>query len=346
MSPFTESQLILITGASGFIGSHLTHTILALSPPVRIRLLARPSSNLTAFEGQPNVEAVRVSRWDDVDRLRDAFRQVDYVFNTAGAVSDWGKWEDFENANITMARRLVEAAVAEYQRPDSRMKRLLHISTADVYGYPGNSPSEDVPPRDIGLPYITTKIAGEAAVLAAKGQLPVTVVRPATVYGPRSKDFVLEMATLLKSRMMPLVNGEVDAGLIHIDDLVDGLIKAATSPNAVGQVYNMCGEDHVTWRRYLNRLAEGLGYPRPFLSLPFGVLFSFGYLLESLYCLFGWYSSRPLLTRHAVYTMGRDQDVPIDKAKRELGFQPRISLDTGVDQCVAWLKTLPQFRSS
>jgi len=345
MSPFTENQLILITGASGFIGSHLTHTILASSRPVRIRLLARPSSNLTAFEGQPNVEAVRVSRWDDVDRLRDAFRQVDYAFNTAGAVVDWGKWEDFENANITMARRLVEAAVAEYQRPDSRMKRFLHVSTADVYGYPGNSPSEDVPPRDIGLPYITTKIAGEAAVLSAKGQLPVTVVRPATVYGPRSKDFVLEIATLLKSRMMPLVNGEVGAGLIHVDDLVDGVIKAAISPNAVGQIYNLCGEDHVTWRCYVNRLAEGLGYPRPFLSLPFGVLFSFGYLLESLYRLFGWYSSRPLLTRHAVYLMGRDQHVPIDKAKRELGFQPRISVDTGVDQCVAWLKTLPQSRS-
>jgi nucleoside-diphosphate-sugar epimerase len=82
------------------------------------------------------------------------------------------------------------------------------------------------------------------------------------------------------------------------------------------------------------------------LSLPFGALFSFGYLLESLYRLFGWYSSRPLLTRHAVYLMGRDQHVPIDKAKRELGFQPRMGVDIGVDQCVAWLKTLPQFRSS
>jgi nucleoside-diphosphate-sugar epimerase len=346
MSPFTENQLVMITGASGFIGSHLTHTILASYPTVRVRLLARPSSNLTAFEGQPNVEAVRISRWDDTDRLQDAFRQVDYVFNTAGAVTDWGKWEDFEEANVTMAKRLVQAAVAEHQRPDSRMKRFLHMSTADVYGYPGNSPSEDVEPRDLGLLYVTTKIAGEAAVLAAKGHLPVTVVRPTNVYGPRSKDFVLEIATLLKSRMMLLASGEVDAGLIHIDDLIGGLIKAATSPNGAGQVYNLCGEEHVTWRRYLNRLAEGLGYPRPFLSLPFGLLFAFGHLLESLYRLFGWYISRPLLTRHAVYIMGRNQDAPIDKAKRELAFQPRISLDTGVDQCVQWLKTLPQFRSS
>jgi nucleoside-diphosphate-sugar epimerase len=345
MGPFTENQLILITGASGFIGSHLTHALLASSPPVRIRLLARPSSNLTAFEGYSNVEVVRVGRWDDAEQLRDAFRAVDYAINTAGAVVDWAKWEDFEDANVTLVRRLVEAAIAEHQRPDSRMKRFLHISTSDVYGYPGNGPSEETPPRDIGIPYITTKIAGEAAVLSAKGQLPVTIVRPANVYGPRSKDFVLEIATLLKARMMPVVNGEVDAGLIHIDDLVDGLIKAATSPNAAGQVYNMCGEEHVTWRSYVNRLADKLGCPRPFLSLPFGVLFSFGYLLESLYRLFGWYSSRPLLTRHAVYLMGRDQHVPIDKAKRELGFHPRIGIDIGVDQCVAWLQTLPQFRS-
>jgi nucleoside-diphosphate-sugar epimerase len=346
VSLFSENQLILITGASGFIGSRLTQTLLASSPPVRIRLLARPSSNLTAFEGRRNVDIVRASRWDDADVLRDAFRDVDYAFNTAGAVVDWARWEDFEDANITMVRRLVEAAVAERGRPDSTLKRFLHISTADVYGYPANGPSEDVPPRDIGIPYITTKIAGEAAVLSAKGQLPVTVFRPANVYGPGSKDFVLEIATLLRSHLMLLVSGDVGAGLIHVDDLVDGLIKAATAPNAVGQIYNMCGEDHVTWRSYVNRLADELGYSRPFLSLPFGLVFSLGSLLESLYRFFGWYGSRPLLTRHAVYVMGRDQDVPIDKAKRELEFQPRISLDVGVDQCVAWLKALPQFRSS
>ncbi|MFI5396270.1 MAG: NAD-dependent epimerase/dehydratase family protein [Candidatus Binatia bacterium] len=346
MSHFSEDQLILITGASGFIGSHLTQRLLASSPPVRIRLLARPSSNLTAFEGRGNVHIVRANRWDDADLLREAFRGVDYAFNTAGAVVDWAKWEDFEDANITMVRRLVEAAVVERQLPDSALKRFVHISTADVYGYPANGPSEDVPPRDIGIPYITTKIAGEAVVMAAKEQLPVTVFRPASVYGPGSKDFVLEIATLLRSRLMLLVSRDVGAGLIHVDDLVDGLIKAATSPNAVGQIYNMCGEEHVTWRSYVNRLADELGYSRPFLSLPFGLLFSLGSLLESLYRFFGWYGSRPLLTRHAVYVMGRDQHVPIDKAKRELEFQPRISLDAGVDQCVAWLKTLRQFRSS
>lgn len=285
-----------------------------------------------------------MSSWDDTNRLRDAFCGVGYAFNTAGAVVDWATWENFAEANITMVQRLVEAAVAEHQRPDSRLKRFLHISTADVYGYPGNGPSEDVPPRDIGIPYITTKIAGEAAVLSQKERLPVTVFRPASVYGPRSKDFVLEIATLLKSRLMLLVTGEVGAGLIHVDDLVDALITAAVSPKAAGQIYNMCGEERVTWKAYVSRLADKLGYPPPLLSLPFGLLYSLGYLLESLYRLCGWYSSRPLLTRHAVYVLGRDQHVPIDKARQEFGFQPRVGIDAGVDQCVAWLKTLPQFR--
>ncbi len=345
MNPFRENQRILITGASGFIGSHLAHTLLASSPPVRLRLLARPSSNLRAFEAHPNAQIVRVERWDDADRLRQAFREVDYVFHTAAACVDWAKWEDFKEANVTMVKRLVEAAIAERQCPDSRMKRFLHISTADVYGFPGNGPSENVPPRDIGIPYVTTKIAGETSVLSAKGQLPVTVVRPTSVYGPGSKDFVLEIAALLQSRMMPLVTREVNAGLIYVDDLVDGIIAAATAPQAAGRVYNISGEEHVTWRSYLNRLADKLGCPRPFLSLPFGLLLACGYLLESLYHLCGWYGSRPLLTRHAVYVMGRDQHVAIERAKRELGFQPHISVDTGVDRCVEWLKTLPQFKS-
>jgi nucleoside-diphosphate-sugar epimerase len=284
-----------------------------------------------------------VSSWNDATRLQDAFRGVDYVFNTAGAVVDWATWESFAEANITMVQRLVRAAVAEHRRPNSRLKRFLHISTADVYGYPGNGPSEDVPPRDIGIPYITTKIAGEAAVLAEKERLPVTVFRPASVYGPRSKDFVLQIATLLKSRLMLLVSGPVGAGLIHIDDLVDALIKAAVSPSSVGQIYNMCGEERVTWKAYVNCLADKLGYPPPLFSLPFGLLYSLGHLLESLYRLCGWYSSRPLLTRHAVYVIGTDQQVPIDKAKQAFGFQPRVSIEAGVDQCVAWLRTLPQF---
>ena len=147
MGAFTENQLILITGASGFIGSHLTHTLLASFPPVRLRLLARPSSDLRAFEGHPKVQSVRVERWDSAERLRQAFREVDYVFHTAAACVDWAKLEDFEEANVTMAKRLVEAAIAERRGPDSRMKRFLHISTADVYGFPGNGPSEDVPPQ-------------------------------------------------------------------------------------------------------------------------------------------------------------------------------------------------------
>src|SRR5512135_203395 len=121
MSNFADDQLVLITGASGFIGSHLTRAILAVSPRIRIRLLARPSSNLTLFDGRPNIEIVRVNSWDDTAPLRNAFHGVNYAFNTAGAVVDWAKWEDFAEANITMVRRLVEAAIAEHQHPDSGM---------------------------------------------------------------------------------------------------------------------------------------------------------------------------------------------------------------------------------
>jgi nucleoside-diphosphate-sugar epimerase len=345
MPPLAANQLILITGASGFIGSHLAEQLLASSQPVRLRLLARPSSDLRAFEGRANVQVVRVERWEDAELLRQAFREVDYVFHTAAACVDWAKREDFEEANVTMVKRLVDAAIAEHRCPDSRMKRFLHISTADVYGFPGTGPSEDVPPKDIGIPYVTTKIAGETAVLSAKGHLPVTVVRPTSVYGPRSKDFVLEIATLLKSRTMNLVRGEVDAGLIYVDDLVDGLIAAATAPQAGGRVYNLSGAQHVTWRSYVNSLADKLEYPRPSLSLPFGLLFACGYLLEALYRLCGWYGSRPLLTRHAVYVMGRNQHVAIDRAKLELRFEPRMDVGTGVDRCVEWLKALSQFKS-
>jgi len=239
---------------------------------------------------------------------------------------------DIDLANVTGVANLL-AAAQEVQD----LTRLVHVSTTDVYGYPRRACTEDAPPRDRGLPYNSTKLQGETLVLAAgRGGLPVTVLRPANLYGPGSKDFVLEVARLLKRGEMLLPGGgQTRAGLLYVAEAVAGMAAAARSPRALGEVYNLSGNDDLTWAHYVTALAQALGLPPPRLAPPWPLALGVGYLAEGLYRALGL-RRRPLLTRHAVYLLCRDQGFPTTRAQADFGFAPATSLAQGLAHSAAW----------
>ncbi|MFE7029801.1 aminotransferase class I/II-fold pyridoxal phosphate-dependent enzyme [Streptomyces sp. NPDC057621] len=321
---------VLVTGASGFIGGHLTRRLTEHGH--RVRVLVREGSDRSAFAGL-DVE-VATGDLSDPESLRCATSGVRHVYNCAGLSADWGPWEEFRRINVDGSRNLVEAA-----HRAGTVERLLHLSTTDVYGYPVTPCDESAEPRDIGLPYNRSKVLGERAVrqAAERTGLPVTVVRPVSVYGPRSKDFVIEIATLLLSRQMVYVRGgAVPAGLVYVGNLVDGMIAACASDTAVGKAYNMRDPDPTTWREYVEALARGLGVKPPAFSLPTPVARGVATVSERVYGALG-IKSRPVLTRHAVHLFDRDQSYAVDRARDDFGFKSEVGFEEGIELTLAWL---------
>ena len=221
------------------------------------------------------------------------------------------------------------------------VERFLHVSTTDVYGYPRVPCDESAPMRNVGLPYNRTKIQGENEVWRAHREqgLPVTVVRPATIYGPRGKDFVVEIANMLRQGMMLLIDGgRARGGFTYVDNVAQAMMQAAESPATVGRALQ-----HQRWYgHYVARLhvcAGGCAW------------LSAAMVIASLHGGDGGggndgdavrvtgLAGRPLLTRHAVYLLARDQEYPAARAREDFGFAPRVSFAEGMARSAEWLRS-------
>jgi nucleoside-diphosphate-sugar epimerase len=321
---------ILVTGASGFLGGALSSALIRNGE--QVRALVRPTSNLRYLEKLP-LELQYGSLEDQASVCRAA-EGVSIIYHCAATSADWAPWKTFYSGNVTGVRNLLEAA----SRQDA-LQRFVHVSTTDVYGYPVRACDETHPIVDVGLPYNRTKGQGERIVWEFYDRvgLPITVVRPANMYGPRDKNFVVEAGKLLLERQVLLINGgQSTAGLLYVDNAVEGIIKAAHSANTVGRAYNLRDGTDESWQEYFNALADSLGAPRPRLNLSEGTALAVARAMEAIHSLFH-IQHRPLLTRHIVYVLSRDQGYPIDRAKRDFGFSCSVSFAEGIARSLAWL---------
>ena len=321
----------LVTGASGFLGGRVAQMLHGRGEEVVI--LARANSDLRHLSAIP----VRVIRGNlsNCAALQEAVRQVTQIFHCAACSTDWAPKQTYLETNVMGTQNLIAAA-----QHAPKLHRFLHVSTTDIYGYPRIPCTEEQPFVDAGLPYNQTKGRAEAAVWKAYRELgiPVTIVRPATIYGPRGKDFTQEIAMLLRQRLMAYIDdGAMPGGFIYVDSVVEAMLAAAASTDTIGHAYNVAGGTGATWREYATLFAEQLAVKPPWINLPFQTAMTLARTLETAHgCL--RLAGRPLLTRHAIYLLARNQEFPIAKAKSTFGFSPDISLEEGIRRSVAWLK--------
>lgn len=320
----------LVTGGTGFLGSHLVESLLARGEPVRA--LVRPGSNTVLLE-QLGVELVTGSL-DHRDTLNAATVGVNRVYHCAALAADWGPWAAFETANVRGVRNLLDASLA------AGIEKFIHISTTDVYGHPDYPVDEQAPYRLRGWPYGDTKIRGEQLVWDYHRQhdLPVTVIRPVNIYGPRSMTFVGEIVELLqKGKMVHIGVADKPAGLAYVGNVVDLILLAADANNSVGQAYNASDGSTVSWRTYVNLLADISSVPEPRIAIPRRLGYGLGWAMEKGYGLLN-IRLRPLLTRMAVELFATNQGFPIDKASRELDYEPRVEFSAGMEKVETWLR--------
>ena len=324
----------LITGASGFIGGRLTERL--LSEGRAVRCLVRASSDTSRLR-KLGVEIVL----GDLSRpptLASAVEGCSHVFHCAALVSDWATTAEIAAANVHGARNMLTAAAA------ASVKRFIHISSTDVYGHPGTTGVDEThTPTRFANWYAQTKLEGERQVrLAASAHsLDLVILRPATVYGPGSKEVVGEISRAIEARHMLLIDhGRPIAGLCYIENLIDAALLARHSPRASGQALNISDGLPVTWREFVDGLADGLGAPRPRWSIPYGLAAAIGFALEHGYRLARrttGLSLPPLLSRQAVQVLGIDQDFSNEAARELLCWEPRVDYQAGLQATLEWL---------
>lgn len=325
------AKTVLVTGASGFLGGRLVEVLAAEGH--RVRGLVRTPARAGHLAG---IEGLEVIRADLADRaaLEAALDGVVRVFHCAANVRPWGRWEDYLRDNVHGTRNLVAACVAA----TPGLERFVHVSTVDVYGYPEDPADETAPvsPGDFGYGRSKALAEDEVRRLGASG-IPFTILRPGNVFGPRGQ-FVTEVGDGLRSRVMLMVNGgRAHAGLIYVDNLVTGLLAAAESPRAAGETFNMRDACDVTWRQYLDRLADGIGAPRCALDLSHRRAWALAVALEAPHRWLGL-RSEPLLHRLLVLMLSRTCGHPAAKARAVLGDFTRVPFDQAMERSVAWYR--------
>jgi nucleoside-diphosphate-sugar epimerase len=274
----------------------------------------------------------------DAESVAHAARGCRYVFHCGALVSDWATVKKIKQVNIEGTRNVLSAAV------DASAERFIHFSSTDVYGYPGGTAVDE---RHVATRfrnwYSETKLAAEADVRDAERarRIQTVILRPATVYGPRSKDVVGEIARAIRGGNMLLVDGgRAIAGLCYVHNLIDAAILALHHDAAAGQAFNVTDGLDVTWKEFTTGLADGLGCSEVRWSLPYWAANGLGFSLEHGYRLLHRttrLSIPPLLSRQAVHVLGQNQDFSNRKAREVLGWEPKVDYPSGLGATLDWL---------
>ena len=316
------AQPVLVTGATGLIGSRVVHKLLQNGTSVKVLVLPNET---TPSEWKDKVEIVRGSI-SDPGAVEKATLGAKTIIHLVAIVTDWGDEKKYWEVTVEGSRLIFEQAI-------KNKARVVLAASIAVYGdkiHSQSCPEETGYGKTLG-PYSKTKQAQEKLAwdYYKNKDMRLTVVRPANVYGPRSGPWLHDVVNVIRSGAPCLISGgKMNAGLAYVDNVADILIFAGSTEKAIGRAYNACDGLDVTWKDYFTDLAGMVGADNP-KSLPRPLAVFGAYLLEGIYKLFG-IQKRPLITREALNLVGSDNRIPIDRVRNELGYTPQVSYAEGL----------------
>jgi nucleoside-diphosphate-sugar epimerase len=322
---------VLVTGGNGNVGRHLVPALQGRGHSVRV--LALPAEDTSWLEKHD----VAVYRGDvrQPETLTAPMRGVQGVLHLAGLMGVWRPMEHYRAVNVTGTENVCRAALAE------GIRRLVHVSSWTVYGRAVRKPTgEDCPLAPQREPYSITKAEADRLVqrMIVEDRLPAVIIRPGTIFGPGDHLNFGRTADRLRAGKSVIVgSGHNALPCVYVTDVVQGLLLALDHERAVGQAYNITNDRPLTQQEFLQAIAKEIGAKPPRLHVPYHALYAAAYAAERVAMV--THSQRdPLVTRHGVMLFGADNRHSIDKARRELGYSPRVELREGVRLAAAWFR--------
>jgi nucleoside-diphosphate-sugar epimerase len=318
----------LVTGASGLTGRALAQRLLAEGVAVTAAVRTPAACADLAARGADVVAADLRDR----EALFAAARGADVVYHVAALYRSAGVPDRaYREVNVDGTRHLLEAAAA------GGATRFVHCSTIGVHGSVEHPPADETAPFKPGDLYQETKLEAELMALAFGRErgLPVSVVRPAGIYGPGDTRFLKLFRMIQQGRYVYLGDGTPYLHLVYIDDLVDGFLLAGSRPEAVGEAFIIAGERYVSHTELYALIAAALGVRPPRLHLPVWPVRALGALVERVCIPLG---IEPPLHRRRVDFFVKSRAFSIAKARRLLGYAPQVDLPAGIDRTIAWYR--------
>lgn len=316
----------VVTGANGFVGSHLVDYLLEKGH--RVKCIVRKSSNLQWLKDK-NVEIIDCGLWDK-EKLAAAFNGSDYIFHVAGVVKSKNP-EGYFKGNVESTRNLLD--VVKENR--IRLKKFLIVSSQTAVG-----PSSDDQPvnENSACKPITTygksKLEQEKTAMSYYPDIPITICRAPAVYGERDTEIFIYFQMFNKGITSIIGFDRKLVSLVHVHDLVEGLFLAATSEKSAGQIYFISSEKVYSWDEVGKVTSKVLNKKAVKIKIPHFLVFTIAAFAQ----FFSMFSSKPAtlniekakdLTRHA-------WTCDTSKAINQLGYRQKISIEDGIKRTCDW----------
>jgi len=317
---------MLVTGATGFAGGHLARALVREGHAVRA-MVRRPADARELAEAGIELVAGDVR---DAAAVECSTAGCERVYHLAAVYRDASiATRDYWDVHVRGTEHVLEACAKQ------GVSRLVHCSTMGVHGHVSSIPSNEESPYNPGDEYQRTKLAAEWRVweFSQRHRLPVAVVRPAGIYGPGDLRFLKLFRSIAGGYFIMLGSGRTYYHLVYIDDLVDGFLRCGADDAALGQAFVIGGERYVTLNEFTATIADVLGVPAPQWRVPVWPVYAAGAVCEAL-CV--PLRVRPPLYRRRVDFFTHDRAFDISKARRLLGYQPRVELRDGLARTAAW----------
>lgn len=319
-------ERVVVTGGTGFTGSHLVRSLAADGHSVRV--LARSAEKARRALG-PDIEVV-VGDVADERAVRRAIEGQDLVFHIAAAFREAGIPDRrYHDVNVRGTRHVLEAA------RDGGARRVVHCSTIGVHGHISSPPADENTPHRPTDIYQRTKSLGEQLALEfhRRTGFPVSVARPASIYGPGDRRLLKLFRMIASGRFIMLGSGEVCFHTVFIDDLVRGFRLLAEKEDAVGEAFILAADGATSLNDLAAIIAAKLEVELPKRHLPVWPFMVIGAVLEKV-CI--PLRIEPPIYRRRVGFFTHHREFSIDKARARLGFAPEVDVVTGMGRTADW----------
>ena len=321
----------LVTGAGGFLGSHVTELLVEAGERPRVLLL--PGEGVGAVS-ESDVE-IHSGEIGDRAALEPALSGVERVLHCAARTGPWGPESEYQRTNVEGLETLVRTALA------AGVRRLVHVSSITVHGNDMRGEADETAPfREEPNPYSRSKVAGERLLqrmIRSEGA-PVTIVRPGWIYGPRDRASFARLARMIETGRMTVVGrGDNRLPLIYVRDAACGILLASEAPQAEGRSYLLVNDEPVTQKDFIGAIAAALDAPEPIRRVPYRLVVKLAAAGEAVARLARTRRPPPVM-RYGIQLLGGENRFRIARAREELGFEPLVDLAEGVRRSVEWYR--------